>query len=101
VVKKTGLPSGRIILFPFLNTKQSGFGLHFPDRDIRAVAFSSVESNDSAGQRIQRMVSAYTYIFTGMVGGASLADNDIARFGYLAAKKLYTQSFAVRFAPVL
>lgn len=46
------------------------------------------------------MVIAHAYVLSGMMAGATLADDDIAGFGILPAEKFYSQPFTFRFAAV-
>lgn len=60
----------------------------------RLVVFFLLELNGSIYQCKQGMVFTNAYVFTGVVFGAALANNDVPCDALLAAKNFNAQSFA-------
>lgn len=66
------------------------FRLNFLDGNERAVFFAFPEGYDTVNQCIERMVFADPYVFARVVYRTALTNNDVARFGYFTAEKLYS-----------
>jgi len=64
------------------------------NRDKALVACFLFEFNHTVGQRVQGVVFANTYVVTGVVRRAALANNDVAGDSGLTAKNLHAESFA-------
>lgn len=60
-----------------------------------SVLFSFAEFNNSIGQREQSEVSSDSNIFTRMIFRTTLANENVAGDGWLAAVNFYTEAFAL------
>jgi hypothetical protein len=70
-------------------------------RNERTVVRAFVELHNTIAQGENRMIFSKTYVLTGMMFGAALANDDITGNHLLTAKDFYTEAFAMRFAAVL
>lgn len=66
------------------------FGLN---RNDAAVAVATMETYRAVNEGEQRVVAAHSYVFTRVMHGTALANNDIACHTCLAAKDLHAQAF--------
>jgi hypothetical protein len=66
-----------------------------------AIATLLFENYNTIGSGEQGVIHPDAYVKTRMMLGATLADNDIAGNGLLAAEQLNAKAFAVRLAAVL
>ena len=65
------------------------------------IPFTFFKFNYTIRQCKQCKVSSHSDILTRMIFGTTLANDDVARDGRLAAKNFYSQAFALRVASVL
>ena len=63
------------------------------NRYVRAVVGLLTELNDAVFQRKQRVILAHAYVFTGVMLGASLANDDVSSDATLAAINLDAEPF--------
>lgn len=64
------------------------------DTDKGAVPLAGLEFDNTISQGIKGVILADADVTSGMEFGASLANDDVTRSGYLATKKLHSKSFA-------
>lgn len=62
--------------------------------DESTALFAAGEHNCAVNKRIKGVVLAHTHIQTGVMNCATLTLDDVACFGVLTAKNLYSESFA-------
>ena len=60
---------------------------------VTAVVHGPLELYDSVHMCVQRVVAAHVDIFTGVISGSALADNDISSECFLSAIEFYAESF--------
>jgi|PlaIllAssembly_1097288.scaffolds.fasta_scaffold3197512_1 hypothetical protein len=65
------------------------------NRYIDPVIFSFLEFNLSVGESKKRVIPAEPDIESGIMPGASLADDDVASFDCVTAEELHSQPFAL------
>ena len=66
--------------------------------NVGAVICLSAELHHSVTEGVQRVIIADPNICSGIVLGASLTNNDVSRFGFLASENLDPEAFTMRFA---
>lgn len=72
--------------FPLCCALQKELFYDWKNRYIRFSTGFLFERNSPIDQREKRVVSSQTYVFTGIVLGSSLANDDVAGFGKLTAE---------------
>jgi len=77
-----------------------GGGLGRGDADEAAAAATIFELDVTSDQREERVVLALTDIFTGLMLGAALANQNRAGIDELSAEAFYAESLTVRIAAV-
>ena len=80
-----------------------GYARHFgsDDRDKTAALATVLELYDAVNLRIERVVGAATYIEAGLMGCATLTNDDGAAGDYFSGEALYAKPLSVRVAAVL
>ena len=67
---------------------------HGNNVDESATVATLCELNSSAYESIEGVILSDTYVKAGVMHGSALTFDNVAGFGELAAKNLYTESFA-------
>jgi len=81
--------------------RSSAGGFNSGNGDIGLVVLLFAEFNDAIGQCEEGEIPADTDVLTGMVGGTTLADDDVSGDGGLSAEDLHAKTLALGVASVL